>query len=228
MTWSQFWQGYPESYYNSLTFWTAGLSFHSIISLSIAPLSPVLHHHQAFTTFFLFFLSPVPHSSVRLSTTQAPLYAVCLFLQGKTCSAVTAALTGEQTLILIRTLLAADRDAMSDLDVPWSIVCLFSTHTRMTRTRTDAHLVRIRVITCNNVQRNARIYCRDPVRHKSFSHSWVSPWANASCQEAIKPHHTPKEIYCFIIRAFNHHFAFCVSSQFSLQLTNNHIRWRNP
>lgn len=135
--------------------------------------------------YFLFFLSPVPHSSVRLSTTQAPLYAVCLFLQGKTCSAVTAALTGEQTLILIRCLLAADKDA------PWSIARLFSTHARMTRTRTDAHLVTIRVITCNNVQRNAGIYCRHPVRHKSFSHSWVSPWANASCQEAIKPNHTP-------------------------------------
>lgn len=62
MTWSQFWQGYPKSYYNYLTFWTVRLSFHSIISLRAAPPSPSVLYHlpsQAFIFPPLLSLTPV-------------------------------------------------------------------------------------------------------------------------------------------------------------------------
>ncbi len=93
MTWSQFWQDYPKSHYNYLTFWTVTLGFHSIISLRFTP--SVLYHvlSQTFIS-----LSPVPHSSVRLSTTQ-PLFMRSVCSAGPGCSAVPAALAGEQTLI---------------------------------------------------------------------------------------------------------------------------------
>lgn len=88
---------------------TISLSFHSIISLFISPLSTSVFYHLALTNirFSNLFLpqsiysslrSPVPHSNVRHSTTQA-LFMQCVCSAGQSCSTITAMLASKQTLM---------------------------------------------------------------------------------------------------------------------------------